>query len=80
MPMELISIGPPLTLIQNTIYALPATRVFLHADTTTGFQVSNVSDFATFLPLSLSTAGHVEVSAGFIRNTIADVIINLKKF
>ncbi len=59
MPTESLSIGPPITLVQNQIYALPAVACTLFcSNTTPTLQVSNDPAFATNIALTL-TAGAI---------------------
>ena len=80
MPTELLSIGPILTLLQNVVYALPASRCLLFTDgAAPTLQQSTTVAFTANVPLVL-TNGATEVSGGFIRCTnLASCNITLKK-
>lgn len=80
MPTELLSIGPILTLVQNVIYALPASRCLLFTDgAAPTIQQSTTVAFTANVALVL-TAGQAEVAGGFIRCTnLATCNITLKK-
>ena len=71
MPTELLSIGYPIPIVQNTIYALPARRVLLMSDAAgpTFFQ-SNTLAFTASVAVVL-TNGQAELAGGFIRCTSA---------
>jgi len=71
MPTELLSIGYPISIIQNTIYALPARRVLMFSDAAapTFFQ-SNTVAFTVSVAVTL-TNGEAELAGGFIRCTSA---------
>lgn len=71
MPTELLLIGHPIAIVQNTIYALPARRVLIFSDaaTPTFFQ-SNTSAFTASIAVTL-VDGQAELAGGFIRCTSA---------
>lgn len=71
MPTEVLSIGYPIPIVQNTIYALPSRRVLMFSDAAgpTFFQ-SNTLAFTVSVAVVL-TNGEAELSGGFIRCTSA---------
>jgi hypothetical protein len=78
MPVELLPIGPPVTLLANVIYALPAVNVTLYTDAASPtIALSNTSAFTANTALTL-TAGSARVGGGFIRAT-ANTLIVLKR-
>lgn len=79
MPTELISIGPPTSIVQNQVYALPASRVLLFTTGTPTLQQAN--DVAMTAPVAITlTGGQAELAGGFFRCTSAGPItITLKK-
>lgn len=80
MPTELLPIGPIVTLLQNVIYALPASRCLLFTDgAAPTLQQSTTVGFTANVALVL-TNGQAEVSGGFIRCTnLATCNVTLKK-
>ena len=69
MAMQLLSIGYPQVIVQNTIYALPARRVVMFSqDAAPTFFQSNDPAFATSVAVAL-TNGQAELAGGFIRCT-----------
>lgn len=83
MPMEALSTGMPITLVQNQIYALPPRlcRLFTSATAPT-IQVSNNPTFSPDTPVAVTlTAGAADVAAGWIRCTSAGpTIVTLKGY
>ncbi len=78
--MELLSIGPLITMTQNVVYALPRRRCKLYTNTAGAtFQQSNDSTFASSTAVTLVEGGY-EVSATFIRSTAGDALVSLTKF
>jgi len=76
--MELLSIGGPHTLVQNTIYALPARRCLLFVDTAgAALEQSNTDVMTADVNITL-VDGQKEVAGGFIRSTAANCIITLR--
>lgn len=71
MPTPLLSIGYPIPIVQNTIYALPARRVLLFSDAAgpTFFQSTDVA-FTVSVAVVL-TNGQAELAGGFLRCTSA---------
>ena len=72
MPTELLSIGYPIPITQNTIYALPARRVLMFSDAAgppTFFQ-SNTVAFTVSVAVTLAN-GQAELAGGFLRVTSA---------
>ena len=78
MPVQSLPIGPPITMLANVIYALPAVRVTLFTDAAAPtIAQSNTSAFTANSAVTL-TAGQVSLAGGFIRAT-ADTLIVLKR-
>lgn len=80
MPTECIAIGPVFGMLQNVVYALPASRCLLFTDgAAPTLQQSTTLAFTANVPLVL-TNGQAEVSGGFIRCTnLATCNVTLKK-
>lgn len=71
MPTELLSIGYPIPIIQNEIYALPAKKVLMFCDVAAAtFFQSNTLAFTTSVAVTLVNGG-AELAGGFIRCTSA---------
>lgn len=71
MATQLLSIGYPQPITQNTIYALPSRRVVMFSDATSPtFQQSNTVDFTANAAVTL-TNGQAELCGGFLRCTSA---------
>jgi hypothetical protein len=78
--MELLSTGRPISIIQNTIYALPVSRCLLYCDTAAAtFEQSNTAAFTLATALAPDANEQIEVSGGFLRCTSGNVTITLKK-
>lgn len=79
MATELLSFGPPTTLIQNIVYALPTKKAKLYTNTAAAvFQQSNDFAFATSSAVT-QIEGAYEVSAAFIRVTnVGGALVTLK--
>jgi hypothetical protein len=78
MPIEVLSIGMPWTMIANRIYALPPFNVVLFTDATTPtIQQSLTSAFTANVAVTL-TGGQATLAGGWIRAT-ADTPVILKK-
>jgi hypothetical protein len=77
MPTESVSIGYPITLTQNIVYALPPVKCNLYASAGT-FEQSNTLDFTVNTPVTL-IEGQFPVSGGFIRSTAGDATVILKR-
>lgn len=78
--MELLTIGPPHVMAQDTIYALPARQVLAAITGSAGpvIECSNDPAFGTLKAITL-TNGQALLAFQFIRaTTIADGIISLK--
>lgn len=71
MAQEVLSIGYPIAIVQNTIYALPSRRVLMFSDATgpTFFQ-SNTVAFTASVAVTLAN-GQAELAGGFLRCTSA---------
>jgi hypothetical protein len=80
MAGELISCGPPFSMVQNAVYALPASRCLLFTTGAPTLQQDN--DVAMPAPVAITlTGGQAELAGGFIRCTSAGPqLIILKKF
>jgi len=79
MATELLPVGPPTALVQNTIYALPAVKCTLYTDATTPtIQQSNAVGFSSTTAVTLS-GGASTVSGGFLKTTSTSVTITLKR-
>ena len=78
MPIQLLPIGPPVTLLANVIYAMPAVNVTLFTDAAAPtITQSTTSTFAANSAVTL-TGGQARLSGGFIRAN-ADTVITLKR-
>lgn len=78
MPVQLLPLGTPVTLLANVVYALPAVKATLFTDATTPtITQSNTSAFTANSAVTL-TGGSATVAGGFIRAT-ADTLITLKR-
>jgi len=72
--------GPVEALIQNTIYALPASRCLLFCDTAAAtFQQSTTVAMTLAVALAPDANEQIEVGGGFIRCTSGNVNIRLTK-
>ena len=71
---ELLTIGPPTTLVQNLGYALPATRVLVRASGA----IETSQDNSTYAAVTL-TNNQAELSAAFVRSTASGTIVTLKR-
>lgn len=71
MPTEVLSIGYPIPVTQNVVYALPSRRVLLMTDAAgpTFFQ-SNTQAFTASVAVAL-TNGQAELAGGFLKCTSA---------
>ena len=69
--MTALTLGAPIAITQNEIYALPAKRCLLFSDavTPTFFQ-SNTEAFTASIAVTL-TAGQAELAGGFLKCTSA---------
>jgi hypothetical protein len=77
MPTELVSIGPPTTLLAGVAYALPAVRVTLYTDAAATLTQSNTQAFTASNAVTL-TAGVSSVAGGFIK-AVANTLVTLKR-
>ena len=75
----MISLGPVFSMVQNTVYALPASRCLLFTTGAPTLQVAN--DVAMTAPVAVVlTAGQAELSGQFLRCTSAGPqLVTLKK-
>ena len=78
MPTELLPIGMPVTLVQNTVYALPAVKCTLIAEGSPTIAQSNAVGFSNSIATTL-TGGAATVSGGFIKSTAGAAVITLKR-
>ena len=80
MPTQLLSIGPVQTMIQNQVYALPASRVLLFTNgAAPTFEQSNVVAMTGAVAVTLA-GGQAELAGGFLRCTnLATVDVRLTK-
>jgi len=78
MPTQLLPIGPPVTMVANEVYALPAVNVTLYTDATTPtIAQSGTSAFTANTAVTL-TGGAATLSGGFVRAT-ANTLVILKR-
>lgn len=79
MPTELLSLGPVSSLVQNTVYALPAVHCLLF--TTGAPTLQQSTDVAMTAPVAVVlTAGQAELAGGFLRCTSAGPqLVTLKR-
>lgn len=79
MPTEQITIGPVFSMVQNTIYAMPASVVTLFATGTPTIVASDTVGMAATVSVTL-TNGQATVAAGFVKLTSAGPVnVFLKK-
>lgn len=74
MPIELISCGVPQAILQNVVWALPASRHELIAKDVCEFSVDN----STWVRATTSTTGMTSAWA-FVRCTTGNTIVSCKK-
>jgi len=78
MPVELLSLGMPWTMVANRVYALPAVNVTLYTDAASPtITQSNTLAFTASTPVTL-TGGVASLSGQFIKAT-ADTLVTLKR-
>ena len=78
MPVEVISIGPPTTLLAGVVYALPAVRVTLFTDAAAPtITQSSTAAFTANSAVTL-TGGQASLGGGFIKAT-ANTVVTLKR-
>lgn len=79
MPTEQISMGPPTSINQNQVYALPAVHALLF--TTGAPTLQQANDVAMTAPVAVTlTGGQAELAGGFLRCTSAGpILITLKR-
>lgn len=74
-----ISLSFPITLVQNTIYALPTKSCRLFCDTAAAaFQQSNTVEFTANVAVTL-VDGQATLNGGFIRSTAGNALVMLKE-
>ena len=74
MPTEYISPGPPVQLVQNRVYALPALQAWIVSDTALEFSMKPDTGFAA---QAASTTG-MNSAWPFCRCTTANAIVVVK--
>lgn len=74
--MTLLSIGPPNTVLQNIVYALPANTVRIHASAA----VEISFDGTTWDALTNSETVGAEAASGFLRCTSANATVFCKRY
>lgn len=80
MPIQLLPIGQMVTLLANTVYALPAVKTTLF--TTHGAPLLEVSNDVAYTFPGITptfTNGQAVMSGTFLRTTVSGVQINLKR-
>jgi hypothetical protein len=79
MPTEVLSPGPVWSMVQNTVYALPAVRTRLF--TTGAPTLQQANDLAMTAPVAVTlTDGMAELAGGFLRCTSAGPqLVTLKR-
>ena len=75
---EVLSIGYPVTLAQNVVYALPARRVFCFSQSGGTVEQSDTVGFSVAKAVTFDTNNQAELAGGFIRCTSATIIVTLK--
>lgn len=80
MPIQLLSVGYPQQMLQDVIYALPASRVRLFtSDAAPTIEQSNSSTFADNVAITLAD-GMADLAGGFIRCTSGNITVTLKRY
>lgn len=77
MPTNVVPIGRQLTMVQNTVYALPARECIVFTEGSDTLTVSTDVAFTANKALTL-TNGQAETAAGFIRCTTGTPTIWVK--
>lgn len=77
MPTEALSIGPPLVMTQNVVYALPGKRCLMFTDTAGTYEQASVLA-GPFIATAALAGGQIEVAGAFIRCTTASPTVVLK--
>lgn len=79
MPTEVITIGPVFSMVQNTVYALPAPKVTLF--TTGAPTLQQANDVAMTAPVAVTlTGGMSQLTGAFLRCTSAGPqLVTLKR-
>lgn len=78
MPVQLLPVGPPTTMLANVVYALPAVNVTLYTDAAAPtITMSNTAAFTANTAVTLTT-GAARLGGGFLRAT-ADTLVTLKR-
>ena len=80
MPTEMLSVGYPVTMVKDQVYAAPTTRCLLFSQTGGTIEQSNEVGFSTAKALTLDTNNMAEIGGGFIRQTAttAGLVVVLK--
>lgn len=80
MPTEMLSLGYPVTMIQNQVYACPVSRCLMFCNVAAAtFEQSSTVSMAVAVPLTPDANEQIEVAGGFIRCTSGNVVVTLKK-
>jgi hypothetical protein len=78
MPVELLPVGPPTTMLAGIAYALPAVNVTLYTDAAAPtITQSNTPAFTLNTAVTL-TGGAASLSGGFVKAT-ANTLVTLKR-
>lgn len=78
MPVELLPIGPPVTLLANVVYALPAVNVTLYTDAATPTITQSTTAAFTANSAVTLTGGAATLSGGFVK-AAANTLVVLKR-
>lgn len=79
MATQLLSIGYPQAIAQNTAYAMPKRRVLLFSDTPAATIIQSTdAAFTASAPLALAANGQAEVAGDFIKCTSGAINVTLK--
>lgn len=76
MPQEALSCGPPTTMVQNRVYALPAVTVWLVSNAALQFSQQAGTGFTA--DVTASTTG-MQSSWAFCRSTNSDAIVTVRR-
>jgi len=78
MPVQLLPIGPPVTMLANVVYALPAVKVTMFTDAAAPTVAQSNTPAFTANAAVTFTGGAAQLAGGFIRAT-ADTLVTLKR-
>lgn len=73
--MELLTIGPVVTMVQNLTYALPANKVLARVAGT----IETSQDNSTWAAVITLTNNQAELAAVFVRSTASGTLLTLKR-